>query len=398
MIVDIPDSIGKLLDSSLKSRGGFDAGKALQTLDDFPHLAVEENVMDLVVPQLKVGALGNRVIAARILIRLGDPRGVIHLTANSLNRHPYLGVDQTKSSTRSDGWLIRWAEYLTDECLDLLIADIIEHRDAFHADVLAAAPQELVVPRLLELLGHDRPIATQAAYALAYHGCMEGQKLLESLLTERDPRLFYLALVALSRVSDPRLIDLLRSIANQQHEIFYGIDRSWLKTALVTLAFQRLMVQDQSLNSPFLNVMQRFYTSNPIRSYSHREHLKYQGIILPQGYEPELFLLQGGQVTWTADFIHEFSTSDDRRKLANIQKERLLDLLGRIPEEKYFKVGGSYYSWFEHPSDTRNMTSYYLPEIKVRNELDDYIFAATDWIVNPSRYRLGNMREWRLLK
>lgn len=122
-------------------RSTWDSGKALNVVYDFPFLAEDDRIREMVSRQLETNALGYRYLASRILCRLGDPRGILHLTYNSLSKHPKLGDDHTRVSGWSDGWAIRWAHLLTEECLTLLIDDICGDRSYLHADLLASAPK-----------------------------------------------------------------------------------------------------------------------------------------------------------------------------------------------------------------------------------------------------------------
>jgi hypothetical protein len=389
MIATLPDNVRELiLDCESDSMTTL---VALGIVEDFPFLAEDDRIRDMVSRQLETNALGYRFMASRILCRLGDPRGILHLTYNSLSQHPKLGCDHTRVSGWSDGWAIRWAHLLNEECLTLLIDDICSGRSYLHADLLASAPKELAVPRLLGLLNSDRLVSAQAAYALAWHGRKEGRDILQSIIDECDVPLFELALVALSHITDSGVLALLESLANLQHAVFRKLETEDSKKKLASKAAQRLMVlQDQSENV-FIGAMEHFYT-NMERDYkdTQKEFIVKKGFSLPEAYEPKLFLLQQHSVTWTADFIFEFSNESARKKLSTIQTTRLVELCRHISDDRCFDISNAlFFAWSEHPKDSRCLRHSDLPGVKVHNEQEDFIFAATDWLLHPEKYRIG---------
>lgn len=395
MITTLPDNIRELiLDFELDSMNTL---TALGIVEDFPFLAEDDRIREMVSRQLETNALGYRYLASRILCRLGDPRGILHLTYNSLSKHPKLGDDHTRVSGWSDGWAIRWAHLLTEECLTLLIDDICGENSYLHADLLASAPKELVVSRLLELLDSNRLASVQAAYALAWHGRREGQSILQSIIDECDVPLFELALVALSHIPDSGVLAMLESLANQQHAIFGKLDTEESKEKLATKAAQRLIVLQEQDENVFIDAMEHFYTSME-RAYkdTQREFIVKKGFRLPDGYEPKLFFLQQHSVTWTADFIFEFANERARKKLSDIQTARLLELFRHIPDDKYYELSNElYFAWFEHPRDSRCFRKRELSGVKVHNELEDFVFVATDWLLRPEKYRVGAISHFR---
>lgn len=395
MVITLPENIRELIlgceSNSLAELA------ALGIVEDFPFLAEDGRIKAMVSRQLGANALGYRYLAARILCKLGDPQGILHLTYNSLSKHPMLGCDHTKVSGWSDAYAIRWAHLLTEECLEFLIDDVCGDNSHLHADLLASAAKELVVPCLLELLDSNRLVSVQAAYALACHGRREGSDILQSIIDKCDESLFELALVALSHIPDQSVLILLESVANQQHTIFIKLDSDAKKKQLATKAAQRLMVLQEEGNNILVGAIEYFYT-NQERDYldTQREFIMKQGIKLPEGYEPKLFLLQQHSVTWTADFIFEFSNESARKELSNIQTARLLELFSYLSDDEYIKISHApFLTWFEHPKDRQKFRNSYLPGVDVRNEREDFMFAAVDWLLHPNKYRIGAINHLR---
>lgn len=355
-----------------------------------PHLAHDPGVRDLVSKYLTSQALCYRRTAAQVLATSGELGGVLHLVYNALREHPITGLDQSQVSGKTDAWLFDHVESFTDECIDLLIADSVEYPSYFHADVLSALPADRIVPRMLPLLSLPPWIAGQAAYVLAMKGLDEGRAVLERIAEDCDLKLLELALVGLSHIPDGRALDLIRAYASPEHAV-YQTERQpgWLSKELLTKSQQRLFWLEHG-EAGFLDLMKRFYLARD------RTQVESPAFKLPENYRPSLYLAQYYTTTYTPDFLVEFSTEAQRKALAEEQREGMREFLKLVPEDKLASLNWPRFMlWNRRPRDSRiGWGLHYLKGVTVINDEEDYLFAATDWLLNPQRYRLGSHRYW----
>jgi hypothetical protein len=145
MNVVLPAGVQDALQKSLRTgfdRGDSSYGGAHNVLLAVPELAREPTTRALLERTLLDPAIGYRWHAARILVALGDPAGLLHLTYNSLQRHPLLGQDNTRFS----GWheaVLRYADKLDGQCIELLAGEMKSPVRGFHGVSLAVAGESL---------------------------------------------------------------------------------------------------------------------------------------------------------------------------------------------------------------------------------------------------------------
>lgn len=378
---------------------------ALNTLQAKPELAAEGRIHSLLVDMLMDNRLGYSNAAACILVNLGDPLGILHLTYNCLNKHPLTGQLQIGGSGCSDAYVIRHASSITDECIDLLIADICRSPGYLHADALAVAPADKVIPRMLPLLEMPIHISAQAAYVLAMHKNDKGRVLLEQIAEDENLRLIEMAIIGLSHIPNVHAIDLIKGYADDHHPAYLKSDLEFAqeqqtkitheqltKKELLTKSRQRLRILEREENVSFVDVMKEFYATSALHK------LELQGVKLPEDFVPTLFV--GKQYHTSApDFIAEFATPSERNTLAAIQRVGMRQLLEVITSDMLIVDVSvhwpSFMRWYKRPLDSRIFNSpsvFYLEGVQIHNDAEDYLFAATDWILNPEGYRHGSHR------
>lgn len=405
MTISWPENIRELVikalvseSSNKKGRIGFSRPEAVLALNYLatvnPSLVHEEEIRELVIEYLGSHALGYRNFAAMALHAIGDPLGILNLTYNCLGTHPITKQNQPRSSGWGDGYLIRRAHCMTDECIDLLLRDMRNPPNYLHADVLSTLPPERIINRVLPLLDQPLQIAAQAAYVLAMQGRDEGRAVLEQIAEAMNLRYIELAIIGLSHIPNQHAVELIRGFTDPKHPVFgksdheFGVD--WLsKKELLTKSRQRFLMVDSDTGAPFVEVMRRFYLLPPAREWKVGA-----GVTIPESLvAPQLFEAGTYCVTWAPDFIAEFSTDSDRRELVEIQTSGFSDFLDAVPMENGVSRGWPMFMmWQKRQMDSRNFLGENVLGIRVVNDRADYIFAATDWLMNPQDYRVGSHR------
>lgn len=401
MKITLPDNLEKQIVKELslglsgRSRYSLDINALNVLLELTPDLAKDGQIHELVKGYLTSPARRYRTLAARILDTIGDDLGLLHLTYDCLRVHPVIGQDQTQVSGWGDTYLFDRIQNATDECIDLLIEDVREPPSYLHADLLSALPSDRIVPRMLPLLSEPLRISAQAAYVLATHGRDEGRRILEEIAEGVNLRFLELALIGLSHIPDKHAVDLIRGYTDPHHPVYAREREAFFgymgPTELLTKSQQRLFLLEHEGKGVLVETMKRFYLVR------ERAEIEIPGITLPDNYTPSLFVASYYTTTHAPDFLVEFSTEADRRLLADIQKEGMSAFMSVVPEETLARRNWPRFMlWGPRPRDSRvSTTSHYLESVTVVNDEEDYLFAATDWLLNPEHYRLGSHRYYR---
>lgn len=406
------------------------------TLEVFPEFARDTKVHAMLRDALEKEPLRNRMLAARILLRSGDPLGILHLTYNSLSTHPLLKAKQDLASLWPEAYLLREADQLTDECIDLLIADLEPPHAFWHMDILAALPAESIVPRMRALLGEGETRAMVAAYVLALKGNDEGRPLLEGLVEKQ--KLLNLALIALSHIPDFRAISYLKSYADPKHPIYNRqYDNLYIshaqRSGLMQQAQCRLFLLEQEKPLAMHHTMEEFYLTpiqamikhSDLRSFLGRSvkgargsgktstfedvaEAAWRWIKPPRNVNYRLFVINSGigltsgaltTAVNAPDFLSEFATPQDRAYCAEIQRasiRALLKVIGwrTLGNGSDMGIRTTFLSDLDLPP-TGSELAYrnarlYFPGVEIHYGPQDYEHAAVDWILNPGRYRTSS--------
>lgn len=240
------------------SWGGCFPGVFYNTLEIVPEFARDPKIYSLLLDAMATEPWGYRIIAAKVLLQIGDPLGILHLTYNSLIRHPLLQVEQICSGW-TNAYLLREADKLTDECIELLIGELHLPLGLWHANILSALPAERIVPRMRELLKITDYPAIAAAYVLAMKGNDEGRPILENLIESQ--KYIDFALIALSHIPDQNTMRYLRAYANPAHPIYNKQyeKAQLLRTGLMRHAQCRLFLLESRDPYPVRRTMEQFY-------------------------------------------------------------------------------------------------------------------------------------------
>jgi hypothetical protein len=406
-----------------------------RTLEIFPEFARDPKIHVMLLEALEVEPLGNRMLASKILLRSGDPLGILHLTYNSLSIHPLLKERQDIASLWPDAHLLREADKLTDECIELLINDLEQPHAFWHMDILAALPEDKIVPRMRALLGNAETLSVVAAYVLALKGNAEGRAILEELVEKQ--KLLNLALIALSHIPDFRAISYLKTYADPKHPIY----NTQYENLFMTQA-QRSGLMQQAQCRLFLlecdkpavrHTMEEFYLTSIQEMIRHSDLRKFLGrsikggrsggkissfedvaeaawrwIKPPRNVNYRLFVINSGMGLTSGklmtavnapDFLCEFATPADRAYCAEIQRtsiRALLKVIGwrSLGNGSDMGIRTTFFSDQALPPTGSELAyrnaGVYLPGVEIRYSPQDYEHGAVDWILNPGRYRTNS--------
>lgn len=371
----------------------------LHTLLIVPSLASDEEVKHILVNLLATGYPAERRDAAEILQKIGDPRGILHLTYNSLSLNPYTGTSQQHGETRAlaKKRLFPYVTDMTDECIDLVVTDLSTPLANFHIDILAAVSEDKIVPRMLPLLDDHSMVRAYAAYILAMKGRAEGREILENLA--ESGKHVELALIALSHIADDKTLAFLRAYAKPDHPIYQQHQNLvlWLRP----LAEQRLFLLECQDRSPLVRTMERFFRKGiaQISRDSLYDPNQTPDLTLPKNCGIEFFVVGNrwgrddiSGLGSAVDFISEFSSQTEREQCAAIQREALRNLLKlegvNLGDGRIFRINNRFMLGL--PYIPAQAGSFYDPPLTITLEEGDHEHAATDWILHPEKYRVGS--------
>ncbi len=374
-----------------------------------PEFARDEAIHAQLVAALAAADWGARSAAAGILLKAGDPLGILHLAYNALTNHPQLNV------AHPGGWpntlLLRHAAELTDECVERLLSDLAWPGALRHVDLWAALPQDIVVPRMQALLEKRDTLAIPAAYVLAMKGNDDGRRTLNRLVAQEQ--YLDLALIALSHIPDHDTMLALRAYASPKHPIYSrtnadGTASPQLCARLLRNAQCRRFLLDCTDPYPVRRTMEHFY----LRSLQEMEEADADGAAdgghvespaggagrvctLARGGEARFFVFNsqhgnGAAATGVSapDLLCEFSDAACQAYCAEHQRKTLRAWLAAqepaaIAEGSALRAGTTFLCGL-HAADEAQ-----FPGLHISYEAADYERAAVDWILAPARHRFA---------
>lgn len=437
MKITIPDNCLELLKQCISerdlSRPEFSSMPSYfyESLELVPEFARDPDIYPQLLNMLETEAYGYRLRVAKILLQIGEPLGILHLTYNSMIVHPLLKIDQVCSGW-TNKYLLSHIEKLTDELVELLINELHLPLGLWHADILSALPAERIVPHMRLLLKEFGYPAIAAAYVLAMKGNDEGRPILEKLLESQNYIEF--ALIALSHIPDEKTMRYLRAYANPDHPI-YPKTRSgnWgLRRKLMRSVQCRLFLLECRDPYPVRRTMEQFYLhslqeliandfnrasltrslsdiKNKTKYHWHWEGWEYvasRWLKPAPDFNANFFVINPHLLAGdleagipAPDFLCEFSSPEDRAYCAEIQRVSIRALLNTFDCSSLGNGDdmGIYPSFFWGLRFTgveyraySSSAKMYLPGFRISYERDDYEQNAIDWILNPSQYRFGS--------
>ncbi len=344
---------------------------------------------------------GARSAAAELLVRIGDPLGILHLTYNALRTHPLLRTPQDASAGWAATMLLRHAGELTDQCRALLL-DGLEWPDALRfMDILAALPAEIVVPHMRSLLRHAETLGIPAAYVLAMKGNDEGRAILDKLVASE--KLLDLALIALSHIPDHDTMRYLRAYANPEHPVYRRSDgegsaAQQLRAGLLRHAQCRRFLLDCTDPFPVRRTMERFYRRTmpempkPVAEAGRPPAFSrdFSAGFFVFHSDPECGC--GGTGVSAPDLLCEFSSPACQAHCAEVQRRSIravLEMMDRSSVEDGRAMSALGALMFFPGAEPAFRHAAYIPGVQIRYDPEDYEQAAVDWILAPGRYRLA---------
>lgn len=377
--------------------------KAMRTLEVLPDKAVvpeiHDGLLSLLLEPNEEGFYCN-YLAAKLLIDICDPEGIKHLVYYSLSVHPIHKTELSKYSGWSCSNLIARKHLVTDEYFKLFVQDMISSPYGCHIDLFTALPDELVLDRLTELLAHPAEhVSFVAAAALAMKGDDAGR----SILVGHIGDLSYTrrAMIALSHIPDGKFIDLLNLYYEgdpESYKKFPNMELIWRSVAKERLALVEALSSSEP--SAFIDMVKRWHqfparetVFGPILTKLKQDYRFYIWTA-----DAPAWLLEGKYVvpTLTADILHEFSTADQRKYLAEEQEKQIRSLLDEFDNPTHahkndMLSGISHLVTRGLPYiSTRDDLPSFLPSVSVTYEKKDYIKYSIDWILHPEKYLYGS--------
>ncbi len=389
-----------------------------------PEFARDEAIHAQLVAALADEDWGARSAAAGILLEAGDPLGILHLAYNSLTTHPLLNAAQPGGWP--GGWpntlLLRHAAELTDECVELLLADLAWPGALRHADIWAALAPDIVAPRMQALLEKRDTLAIPAAYALAMKGNDDGRRTLDRLLAqEKYPDL---ALIALSHIPDHDTMLALRAYANPAHPFYSrkgedGAPSPQLCARLLRHAQCRRFLLDCTDPYPVRRTLEHFYlrglhemedadadsSGQAPSTQVDAPHAGGAGRVcsLGRASETRFFVFnsqhgRGAAATGVSapDLLCEFSNAACQKYCAEHQRQAVRAWLAAqepaaIEDGSALRARTTFLCGLPAPEHAW-LGETHFPRLTISYEAADYERAAVDWILAPARYRFASYR------
>lgn len=391
MRIDFPDSGFDYIKTNLK-RGIADHQSFRQSLEILyvaPELArTDSEIRDLVVKVLSTKYYGFRIKAALVLHAIGDPLGILHLTYNSLRSHPILMFDHTKTS----GWheyVIQHAEDFNDQCIDLLVADMMGNFACFHGRTLAQLSAETIVPRMLPLLEEGGKTAQYAAFVLAAKGYYDDvPDILENWLrSDMHPKY---PLQALAYLRGNKALSIAKEFADSSHALYnYGKYQDSNKYFILPFAQYVQDVIETDSTARAAKIIEKYFqqnitqlmTFNPASGrYDQRFNLR----------NPIEFIFLGSTGVSATEFLSDHANQQEREMYAGTQNEAVIRLFqeNALDYEQLQSSGANQFMHFNALPDTghRDPGIYGTTNMRIYFDEADYQFAAIDWLLHPHRY------------
>lgn len=321
-----------------------------------------------------------RMQAAKVLRTLGDPLATQHFVFNGVRRRPLLGEDHFGDSDWHD-FTVRVLSDLTIEHVDLLIADAL-HDGLSHAMTLSRRSEPHIRSAMSAALdGPDHP-ARNAAYTLALMGDDSVLPFLTRWAHEDPyPRA---AFVALSHLPNKAGAEALERFSDERHiNNDQGVMRKWFvqeafwRHAIVTgrscadVLREYAMPEISSIRIP--NRQAR--AANEITLHTPVRAFVRESVLAP--YPPNL--------------IWEFASQAERLELVATQRKAvglILDQVGDIAVLHDCRLCPFVFPLHPTGRDVGQELFYKLDGFCVDYDAEDYLLAATDWIMRPEEYVL----------
>lgn len=379
---------------------------ATNLLAAIPDLARETKIRQALIIALRRNYhLFMRVACAEILDNIGDPKGTDHLIYNSLTYHPLAYRPWLKCKlTGSKEWGhngVRIADKLNEKHVALMVKDMAEHQ-VFHGPTLAYATVETIVPAMLDLMNADLPVKRFASYVLAYHGNDAGAATLKDwALNTPYPAM---PLEALSQLPGEEWITFLEDFADPNHSLYrherYGLSAKLriLPSLRIRLTLKRLTSTEEK--AAFLYAEYgRTLTEVEVYTDKKRHDRGIRKVDPPVTVLTHVNKAVPPAGLWAQDILTDLRDPALQAYLAEKQLTAVKQLMERA-ELRFENVLDARLSQLVgfmrglnrvrnlHPTGfLKEDANVYSVPVKIYYEMDDYLNASIDWIINPLRHR-----------
>jgi hypothetical protein len=360
---------------------------ALYTLELLPELANEPAIRRRLLELRTHRWPGVRRSVGRSLALAGCREGLECLTWCVLAVHPVTRRSQREEADSnmrvlSKQYLMPFAGLLDEELVGMIVDDLCDASGNRHLDLLAAAPAALVSRGLEPLLeSRDRRLRADAAFVLGRRGRQDVVPILEQEL--REARNVEPALLAISHIRSDATPGWLEHFESKGHSPYGPLDGDARTIRLTMLARRRRLL----LSSGPVDVLDRFFA---------RDYRQYAG---DSQSPPRLFHLGrrwgiaadalDENTESAADFVAEFFSPEDRAACVR----RQLEAMAAVKKSPAFQPRrvDQVHDFLAGP--LTEPKGKFLPGVTLFFDDPDYDFAATDWISNAERYRVGTVTE-----
>jgi len=362
---------------------------ALYTLELIPEMVHEPAVKGSLLQLVPHPWPAVRLSVGRSLALAGYREGLQSLTWCALATHPVLKHSQRAEQdsnlrTLSKQYLIPFAPMLDDELVGLIVEDLKDLRGNSHFDILSAVPAERSSTKLEALLAsRDERLQAAAAFVLGRLGRQDVRPVLEREIGKK--RHIELALLALSHIPDARLMELLEYFENQDNAPYREWKTDARRTRLAMLARRRRFLLSRAATPK--ETLSRFFRKD-YPEYS-RDATTVRLYHLGRRWGPADYHNDENTES-TADFIAEFLSPEQRAACVAEQ----LEAMNTVKPSPAFQPRDRNRTFDFLAGPVVEPKGKFLPGVTLFFGLPDYDFAATDWIQNAERYRVGTLSEF----
>lgn len=320
-----------------------------------------------------------RMQAAKVLRKLGDAAATQHFVFNGVRHHPLLGDNHFGDSDWHD-LTVRVVPDITPEHIDLLIADAL-HDGLSHAMTLSRRSEPRIRSAMRAAVGGPDHPARNAAYTLALMGDDSVLPVLTRWAHEDPyPRA---AFVALSHLPNKAGAETLERFSDERHiNNAQRVMREWF----VQEAFWRhAIVSGRSCADVLREYAMKEISS--IRIPSQRRGADEITLDAPV----RAFVREPSLAPYPPNLIWEFASMAEREKLAAEQRKAVLSILEQLDDIRLLKECRMCPFIFPLAPTGRKDSQdhfYKLAGFYVGYDIEDYLHAATDWILRPQEYVL----------
>jgi len=311
----------------------------------------------------------------------------LHLTYNVLGVHPVLGeagLRHQETVSRARMALLRHADQLTDDCIDLLLGDLLSPTGNMHVDVLAGLRDKRVHKVLTTHLSAPLRASVQASHVLARNGNGGGESILLQCL--KEGKHIELSVLGLSYLAEVDAVSVLDAVRGRTDDSIKELPKE-LVDEIVRKVDLRIRLRDSKHTQAKVDAICRDYAmtiADCVAAYPSLSFLKTKKMDLQ-------IIVKAPRLTDSlSDILYDLQDPAVCEALADIQKRGVSQLLRVKGFVEHFEKSGGITTW---PSIFDGFPLPYMATrtsgCKIIFDEADYLNAAIDWLVHPERHRQG---------